>query len=55
MRIDSCRTCSMDMQEFQTCPVCRKVTRFICSNCGKTSDEQIHLECSLLNKAAIAN
>ena len=55
MRIDSCRTCGIAMKEFQTCPVCRVVSRFVCPKCGKTSDEQIHPECSLLNKSVIAN
>ncbi|MGI0008037.1 MAG: hypothetical protein ACRD92_00250 [Nitrosopumilaceae archaeon] len=55
MRIDSCRTCGVDMKEFQTCPVCRVVSRFVCTKCGRTSDEQIHPECSMLNKSAVAN
>lgn len=55
MRIDSCRTCGVELQEFQTCPVCRKTTRYVCRQCGKTSDEQVHSECLILNKPVIAN
>ena len=55
MRIDSCRTCGEDMKEFQTCPICRKTTRFICRKCGNTSEEQVHPDCSIMNKPAVAN
>ncbi|HLC24833.1 MAG TPA: hypothetical protein VJJ25_04310 [Nitrosopumilaceae archaeon] len=43
------------MKEFQTCLICRAVSRFVCPKCGKTSDEQIHPQCSLLNKSTVAN
>ncbi|MGQ0795480.1 MAG: hypothetical protein ACT4N5_04765 [Nitrosopumilaceae archaeon] len=55
MRIDSCRTCGTGMQEFQSCPVCKIVTRFVCTGCGRASEEQVHSECNLLGKSAVAN
>ena len=55
MRIDLCRTCGIDMKEFQACHVCRKISRFACPKCGRTSDEQVHPECSLLKKSVVTN
>ena len=47
--------CGDIMQEFQTCPVCKKVIGFVCPNCGRISDEQIHLQCNNFKKSVLAN
>ena len=55
MRIDSCRTCGENMKEFQRCGICSTVNKFVCRRCNKASDEQIHPECNMPEKAVILN
>ena len=54
MRIDSCRSCGEMMQEFQSCPDCKVIYQFVCPNCKKIGEVQIHLRCNA-SAAAIAN
>ena len=55
MREESCRTCGKDMKEFQRCPICSKIIRFTCRQCGKSNEEQIHVDCILIAKKIILN
>ncbi len=55
MRKDSCRNCGITMEEFQRCMVCSEVNQFVCATCRKSSDEQVHPECSLIAKNVVCN
>jgi len=33
------------MKEFQRCTRCSEINKFICTNCKKASDEQVHIQC----------
>ena len=49
MRIDSCRKCGISLEIKQKCSICDDPLKFICKNCHFESDEQIHLNCKLVN------
>ncbi len=53
MRTDSCRTCGRIMKEFQRCSVCSEINRFICTECRKSSDEQVHVECGVVTREVV--
>ena len=55
MRTDSCRTCGVEMKEFQRCTACREVNRFVCFRCKKATDEQIHINCDVSPREVILN
>lgn len=55
MRIDSCRNCGVTMKEFQRCIVCNDINQFFCIRCNKSSDEQIHPDCSPIAKEMVYN
>ncbi len=54
MRIDSCRSCGGNMQEFQSCPDCKETIQFACLHCRKVREIQVHPRCSM-PADAIAN
>ncbi len=54
MRIDSCRSCGADMQEFQSCPECRETYQFICPHCRKISNAQVHIQCKTFPATTVA-
>ncbi len=55
MRTDSCRTCGVEMKEFQRCIVCSEVNRFVCTTCRKQTEEQIHFQCGTLGTQVLLN
>lgn len=55
MRADSCRTCGKTMKEFQRCTVCDEINKFICIDCKRSSDEQVHTQCGSTTREVILN
>lgn len=49
MRTDSCRKCGSELEIKQTCLVCHHPIKFVCKNCHSETNEQIHLQCSLID------
>lgn len=49
MRNDSCRKCGSDMKIKQNCSLCKEPIKFTCKSCHFETDEQIHLNCRLLD------
>ena len=45
MRIDSCRTCGIELEINQRCEICSEAIQFYCHGCGITTEKQIHREC----------
>ena len=42
MRVESCRTCGLDMLPDIRCEICKDFITQHCPKCGKTTDPQIH-------------
>ena len=49
MRIDSCRKCGIGLEIKQKCLICDEPLKFTCKKCRFESDEQIHLNCRLVD------
>lgn len=47
MRIDSCRTCGIELEINQRCGYCKEAIEFYCHGCGITTEKQIHRQCLL--------
>ena len=45
MRTDLCRKCGIEPEVEKKCFVCYKPVTFLCRNCNRSTDEQIHIEC----------
>lgn len=50
MRIESCRKCGNELIPNDKCNVCKKAITFCCQACHFETDEQIHLNCKLIDK-----
>ena len=49
MRSDSCRKCGNEMEAKNPCPLCKNPTKFECKDCHSSTEEQIHLQCLLID------
>jgi hypothetical protein len=49
MRIDSCRKCGGTLEINKKCDICKKSNEFFCHKCGYVTEEQIHLQCMLID------
>ena len=49
MRNESCRKCGAELEIKQKCSVCREAITCICKECHFETDEQIHLQCTLMD------
>lgn len=49
MRNDSCRKCGDELKPKQNCLVCNQPIKFICKTCHNETNEQIHLQCILID------
>ena len=49
MRNDSCRKCGNKMETKDKCSTCKEPTKFVCSQCLVETEEQIHLQCILID------
>ena len=47
MRIDSCRTCGIELEINQRCKVCDEAIEFYCHSCGNTTEKLIHRQCMI--------
>jgi predicted RNA-binding Zn-ribbon protein involved in translation (DUF1610 family) len=47
MRLESCRTCGLEMKPDLQCEICKNFTRLHCPKCGKSGDAQIHIHQNL--------
>ena len=43
MRLDSCRTCGVQMEPDAKCTLCEDFVTTHCPKCGKTVDTQVHV------------
>jgi len=48
MRTDSCRKCGIELEVNKKCQICKEVSQFFCHQCGDVSEEQIHVQCMLI-------
>ena len=48
MRIDLCRKCGKELEVNKKCEICRDAKQFFCHHCGNITEEQIHLQCMLV-------
>ena len=48
MRIDSCRKCGIELEINKKCYVCNKPNQFFCHSCSNVTEEQIHLQCMII-------
>jgi hypothetical protein len=49
MRNESCRKCGADLEIKQKCSVCKEGITNICKECHFETDEQIHLQCKIID------
>ena len=49
MRNDSCRKCGDELKTKENCLVCHQPIKFICKTCHAETNEQIHLQCILID------
>jgi len=49
MRIDSCKKCGGEMKIQIHCSTCNKPIKFSCNRCHTDTEEQFHLQCTLID------
>ena len=49
MRNESCRKCGAELEIKKKCSVCKEGIACICKECHFETDEQIHLQCNLMD------
>lgn len=49
MRIESCRKCGIELELKQKCSICNDPLKFTCKKCQFESEEQIHVQCRLID------